>query len=67
MVLFCFFGYDFFQNYLCRFYFFDIELVENYNCGFPHKTLWIVTVFTYKVYFFLFFFVLIFYDFFLFF
>jgi len=24
-----FFCYDFFQNYLCRFYFFNIELVEN--------------------------------------
>jgi len=26
-----FFYYDFFQNYLCRFYFFNIELVENCN------------------------------------
>jgi hypothetical protein len=26
-----FFCYDFFQNYLCRFYFFNIELIENYN------------------------------------
>jgi hypothetical protein len=26
-----FFSYDFFQNYLCQFYFFNIEVVENYN------------------------------------
>ena len=26
-----FFCYDFFQNYLYRFYFFNIELVDNYN------------------------------------
>jgi hypothetical protein len=27
----CDFFYDFFQNYLCRFFFFNIELVKNYN------------------------------------
>ena len=45
------FFYDFFQNYLCRFYFLDIELVENYNCSFPHKTSCIATVFPYIVFF----------------
>jgi hypothetical protein len=44
------FFYDFFQNFLCWFYFFNIELVENYNYNkakimwekhysFPNKTL----------------------------
>ena len=55
---------DFFQNYLCRFYFFHIELIENYNCGFPHKTLWIAIVFPYISLFSLFLWFLFFYDFF---
>jgi len=41
------FFYNFFQNYLCQFYFFNIELVENFNCSFPHKILWIAIVFPY--------------------
>ena len=54
-----FFSYNFFQNYLCQFYFFNIELFDNYNykslqirlnhvgkyCSFHHKTLWIDIVF----------------------
>jgi hypothetical protein len=47
----------FFQNYRCRFYFFNNKLVENYNYSFPHKILWIATLFSYMVF-------LFFYDFF---
>jgi len=62
-MVFVFFN-DFFQNYLCQFYFVNIELVENYNYSFSHKTLWIATVFSYMVYFFHFFLFWFFYDFF---
>jgi len=61
-MVFMFFFNDFFQNYLCRFYFFNIELVENYNCRFPHKTLWIAIVFPYMgIFYFVFFMILFFY------
>jgi hypothetical protein len=43
--------------------FFCIELVKNYNSSFPHKILWIATVFSYMVFFVMIFFKIIFVDF----
>ena len=71
-----FFCYDFFQNFLCQFYFFNIELVENYNYNkakimwekyysFPNKTLGLLQYLPTRFFFSYDFFKIIFVDFFL--
>ena len=69
------FFYDFFQNFLCWFYFFNIELVENYNYNkakimwekhysFPNKTLGLLQYLPTRFFFSYDFFKIVFVDFF---